>query len=53
VERTPGGGSLIYSQDEPGMEIRGEMIKMMYYPGWGIPRPCRFRVAGELRWEGE
>ncbi len=51
VERAPGGGSLIYSRDEPGMEIRGEMIRMMYYPGWGIPRPCRFRVADALRWE--
>ena len=51
VERAPGGGSLVYSRDEPGIEIRGEMIRMMYYPGWGIPRPCRFRVADSLRWE--
>ncbi|MEA3403811.1 MAG: heparinase II/III family protein [Armatimonadota bacterium] len=41
-------GSMIYSRDEPGMEIRGELIKMMYYPGWGIPRPCRFHIADTL-----
>ena len=44
------GGALIYSRDEPGMEIRADLIKMMYYPGWGIPRPCRFHIADTLLW---
>ena len=43
-------GALIYSKDEPGIEIRGDLIKMMYYPGWGIPRPCRFRISETLKW---
>ena len=43
-------GALIYSKDEPGLEIRGDLIKMMYYPGWGIPRPCRFHIADTLRY---
>ncbi|MBD3291712.1 MAG: hypothetical protein GF393_02215 [Armatimonadia bacterium] len=51
VERAEDGRTLIHSQDEPGMEIRGDLIKMMYYPGWGIARPCRFRIADTLLWE--
>jgi hypothetical protein len=43
-------GAIIYSRDEPGLEIRGDLIKMMYYPGWGIPRPCRFQIADTLLW---
>lgn len=43
-------GALIYTRDEPGMEIRGDLIKLMYYPGWAIPRPARFHVADTLRW---
>ena len=50
VEQTE-GGALIYSRDEPGLEIRWELIKMMYYPGWGIPRPCRFHIADTLLWQ--
>ncbi|MFW6155842.1 MAG: heparinase II/III domain-containing protein [Armatimonadota bacterium] len=53
VERTDAGSTLIYSRDEPGMEIRGDLIKMMYYPGWGIPRPCRFHVADTLLWRAD
>ena len=45
-------GARIYSKDEPGLEIRGDLIKMMYYPGWGIPRPCRFRISDAMRWVG-
>ena len=44
-------GSMIYSKDEPGIEIRGDLIKMIYYPGWGIPRPCRFHIADTLLWQ--
>jgi hypothetical protein len=43
-------GALIYTRDEPGMEIRGDLIKLMYYPGWAISRPARFHVADTLRW---
>lgn len=43
-------GALIYTRDEPGMEIRGEVVKLMYYPGWAIPRPARFHIADTLRW---
>jgi len=32
------------------MEIRGDLIKMTYFPGWGIPRPCRFHVADTVLW---
>lgn len=46
-------GALIYSRDEPGMEIRGDLIKLMYYPGWGIPRPARFHVADTLLWTAD
>jgi hypothetical protein len=51
VERTEDGRTLIHSQDEPGMEIRGDLIRMMYYPGWGIPRPCTFHIADTLLWQ--
>ena len=44
-------GAMICSKDEPGMEIRGDLIKMMYYPGWGVPRPCRFHIADTLLWK--
>jgi hypothetical protein len=44
-------GAMIYSKDEPGMEIRGDLIKMTYFPGWGIPRPCRFHVVDTLLWK--
>lgn len=44
-------GAMIYSRDEPGMEIRGDLIKLMYYPGWGIPRPARFHIADTLLWQ--
>ncbi len=50
VERTE-NGSMIYSADEPGMAIEGDLIKMKYYPGWGIERPCRFHIADRLLWE--
>lgn len=53
VERTPGGGSLIHSRDEPGIEIGDGVIRMMYYPGWSIPGPCRFRIADTLLWEAQ
>jgi hypothetical protein len=46
-------GALIYSRDEPGLEIRGDLIKMMYYPGWGIPRPCRFHITDTLLWAAD
>jgi len=51
IERAEDGRTLIYSRDEPGMEIRSDLIQMMYYPGWGILRPCRFRIAATLLWE--
>ncbi len=46
-------GALIHSLDEPGVEIRGDLIKMMYYPGWGIPRPARFHIADTLLWQAD
>ncbi len=46
-------GAMIFTRDEPGMEIRGDAIKMMYYPGWTIPRPARFHIADTLRWEAD
>lgn len=42
------GGALIHVTGEPGIEIRGDLIKMIYYPGWGIQRPATFRIADTL-----
>ncbi len=46
------GGALIHVTGEPGIEIRDDLIKMMYYPGWGIERPATFRIADTLHWPG-
>jgi hypothetical protein len=47
------GGSLIHVTGEPGIEIRGDLIKMMYYPGWGIDRPATFHIADSQHWPTE
>ncbi|MFP3904756.1 MAG: heparinase II/III family protein [Armatimonadota bacterium] len=43
-------GTVIHVTDDPGIEIRGDLIRMMYYPGWGIERPAIFHIAGTVAW---
>ena len=40
------GRTLIHSADEPGMTISPNLIKLEYYPCWGIEGEARFRIAG-------
>ena len=45
VERR-GGETLIFSADEPGMTITPGLVKLEYFPCWGITGDARFRIAG-------
>lgn len=45
VERAD-GQTIIHSRDEPGMTIKRGLVKLEYYPGWGIPGSATFRIAG-------
>lgn len=45
VERR-GSETAIHSADEPGMTITPGLIKMEYFPGWGIKGDAHFRIAG-------
>ena len=38
--------TLIHSADEPGMTISPNLIKLEYFPCWGIQGEARFRIAG-------
>ena len=40
------GKTAIEVADEPGMTITPGLIKLEYYPGWGIRGEARFRIAG-------
>jgi len=41
-----GAQTVIHSADEPGMTITPKLIKLEYYPCWGIQGKARFRIAG-------
>ena len=45
VERR-GRETLILSADEPGMTITPGLVKLEYFPCWGITGDARFRIAG-------
>jgi hypothetical protein len=47
LERT-GGKTIIETRDEPGMEIREDMVKLQYFPNWGIPGPLRFKIVNTV-----
>jgi len=38
--------TLIHSHDEPGMTIKPGLVKLEYYPCWGIRGQARFSIAG-------
>ena len=38
--------TLIHSHDEPGMSVTPGLIKLEYFPNWGIKGEARFRIAG-------
>ena len=40
------GQTLIHSHDEPGMTITPNLVKLEYFPCWGIRGQARFRIAG-------
>ncbi|MCC7517557.1 MAG: heparinase II/III family protein [Verrucomicrobiae bacterium] len=44
-----GGRSLIHLSDEPGITVTPGLVKMEYYPGWGIRGEARFRIASTSR----
>jgi hypothetical protein len=41
-----GGRRAIEITGEPGMTITPGLVKLEYYPGWGIKGEARFRIAG-------
>ena len=45
IERR-GNRTLIHSLDEPGMTITPNLVKLEYYPCWGIKGNAKFRIAG-------
>ena len=48
IERTD-NTTLIHSLDEPGMTITPNLVKLEYYPCWGIRGKAKFRIAGSAR----
>ena len=36
----------VHSADEPGMTISPNLIKLEYFPCWGIEGEAQFRIAG-------
>jgi len=40
------GRTLVHSRDEPGMTIKSGLVKLEYYPCWGIRGEARFKIAG-------
>ena len=38
--------TLIHSHDEPGMTITPSLVKLEYFPCWGLRGEVRFRIAG-------
>ena len=51
---TKNGETLIHSHDEPGMTVTPGLVKLEYFPNWGISGEARFRIAGSalLRADG-
>ena len=41
-----GGETLIHSHDEPGMTVTPGLVKLEYFPNWGIAGQARFKIAG-------
>jgi len=41
-----GNQTIIHSRDEPGMTIKPGLVKLEYYPSWGIAGRATFRIAG-------
>ncbi len=48
-----GGETLIHSNDEPGMTITPNLVKLEYFPCWGIVGKAKFRIAGSALVRGE
>ncbi len=44
VERRS-GETIIHTRDEPGMRIEPDLVKLTYYPGWGMAGEAKFRIA--------
>ena len=38
--------TLIHSHDDPGMTITPGLVKLEYFPGWGLHGEAHFRIAG-------
>lgn len=45
IERR-GTDTVIHTSSEPGMTIQGNLVKLEYFPSWGIKGRPRFRIAG-------
>jgi hypothetical protein len=45
IERR-GGETIIHTDDEPGMRIEPNLVKLTYFPGWGMAGDATFRIAG-------
>jgi len=45
VERR-GDETIIHTLDEPGMTLSPNLVKLEYFPGWGITGEAKFRIPG-------
>jgi len=45
VERRD-GETIIHTDDEPGMRIEPNLVKLTYFPGWGMAGEAKFRITG-------
>jgi len=45
--------TLIHTNDEPGMTITPNLVKLEYFPCWGIVGKAKFRIAGSALVRGE
>ena len=50
--RRAGNETLIHVHDEPGMTITPNLVKLDYFPSWGIKGKARFRIAGSALLRG-
>ncbi len=43
---TKNGQTWIHSNDEPGMTVRTDLVKLEYFPNWGVKGKAQFKIAG-------
>jgi len=48
VERR-GGETVILTQGDPGFVVKPDLVRLVYFPGWGIEGEARFRIAASRK----